>query len=181
MNGFDAMSMGAIEADLTRLEKIVAFAKPKVAVEIGSWAGRTAKIIAKHAKRAYCVDHWMGNVYWKKREPAEAFRTFCRNMGESFMVTVFPCVGASLDWASVWTIPIDFLYIDADHSYEGCKADIMAWSPHVSRGGIIAGHDYTDHDDFPHKFPGVAKAVDEVYPTRNIVAGSSVWFTTQGR
>ncbi len=35
----------------------------------------------------------------------------------------------------------DFLFIDADHSYEGCKADFVAWSPLVRSGGEIAFHD----------------------------------------
>ena len=34
-----------------------------------------------------------------------------------------------------------FVFIDADHSYEGCKADFEAWSPLVRSGGEIAFHD----------------------------------------
>lgn len=37
--------------------------------------------------------------------------------------------------------PVDFLFIDADHSYEGCKKDWEAWSPKVKIGGIVAFHD----------------------------------------
>lgn len=50
---------------------------------------------------------------------------------------------------------LDFVFIDADHSYEGCLADIQAWTPKVRHGGMIAGHDY---DAF---WPGVIKAVTE--------------------
>jgi hypothetical protein len=50
---------------------------------------------------------------------------------------------------------LDFVFIDADHTYEACRADILAWAPKVKRTGWIAGHDY-------HEFPGVKKAVDEV-------------------
>jgi uncharacterized Rossmann fold enzyme len=52
----------------------------------------------------------------------------------------------------------DFVFIDADHSYEGCKADIAAWLPRVKPGGLLCGHDYnnTDFEDF-----GVTRAVDE--------------------
>lgn len=34
-----------------------------------------------------------------------------------------------------------FLFIDADHSYAGCKADFEAWSPLVQSGKEIAFHD----------------------------------------
>lgn len=60
---------------------------------------------------------------------------------------------------------LDFVFIDADHSYEGCRADIHAWSPKVRHGGMIAGHDY---DAF---WPGVIRAVTEtgrakIFPDR---------------
>ena len=51
---------------------------------------------------------------------------------------------------------LDFVFIDADHSYEGCKADIEAWTPKVRKGGLVSGHDYADH------WPGVQKAVKEI-------------------
>lgn len=36
---------------------------------------------------------------------------------------------------------LDFLFIDADHSYEGVKMDFEMYSPLVRSGGIIAFHD----------------------------------------
>ena len=53
---------------------------------------------------------------------------------------------------------LDFVFIDGDHSYEGCSADIKLWLPKVKPGGFISGHDY-QHS----KLPGVTKAVDEVF------------------
>lgn len=52
----------------------------------------------------------------------------------------------------------DFVFIDADHSLEGCKADIDAWAPKVKPGGWLCGHDY-ENTNFP-KF-GVTQAVTE--------------------
>ena len=49
-------------------------------------------------------------------------------------------------------------FIDGDHSYEGCKADIEAWLPKLREGGVMAGHDY-EHP----QFPGVKKSVDEIF------------------
>lgn len=55
---------------------------------------------------------------------------------------------------------LDFVFIDADHSYEAVKADIATWLPKVRPGGWITGHDYN-----PHLFPGVVKAVKEAFPS----------------
>lgn len=35
----------------------------------------------------------------------------------------------------------DFVFIDADHSYEGVARDIAAWRPKMKAGAIMAGHD----------------------------------------
>jgi len=51
---------------------------------------------------------------------------------------------------------LDWVYIDADHSYKSVKADLEAWFPKVRKGGIISGHDYVNYNDF-----GVIEAVDE--------------------
>lgn len=36
----------------------------------------------------------------------------------------------------------DFVYIDADHTYEGSLEDIKCWYPKVKRGKILVGDDY---------------------------------------
>jgi predicted O-methyltransferase YrrM len=51
----------------------------------------------------------------------------------------------------------DFIFIDADHTYDSCKNDILAYLLKVKPGGIIAGHDYCDD------WPGVKKAVEEIF------------------
>lgn len=39
--------------------------------------------------------------------------------------------------------PLDFLYIDGNHTYEYVKRDITNYYPLIKSGGIIGGHDYT--------------------------------------
>ena len=51
---------------------------------------------------------------------------------------------------------VDFVYIDALHTYEAVMSDLLAWWPKLRRGRIMAGHDYN-----PTKWPGVCQAVDE--------------------
>ena len=41
--------------------------------------------------------------------------------------------------------PIDFLFIDGDHSFEGVSADFSDYSPLVAPGGLIALHDIHPH------------------------------------
>jgi uncharacterized Rossmann fold enzyme len=53
---------------------------------------------------------------------------------------------------------LDFVFIDADHSYAGALADIRAWRKKVKPGGLLCGHDY-ENTAFP-KF-GVTQAVRE--------------------
>jgi uncharacterized Rossmann fold enzyme len=55
---------------------------------------------------------------------------------------------------------LDFVFIDADHSYEACRADILAWLPKIKPGGFISGHDY-ENPDFPAW--GVKQAVTEIF------------------
>ena len=43
--------------------------------------------------------------------------------------------------------PVDFLFIDGDHSYEGVRSDYELYSPLVRPGGIIAFHDIAPRID----------------------------------
>jgi Methyltransferase domain len=40
----------------------------------------------------------------------------------------------------------DFIYIDADHTYDAVLEDLNKWYPKLKKGGIISGHDYIDGD-----------------------------------
>ena len=63
----------------------------------------------------------------------------------------------------------DLVFIDALHSYEGCLADIKAWTPKVKKGGYICGHDY------PRR-PGVVQAVTEVFGDDVETDSDNTWF-----
>ena len=51
---------------------------------------------------------------------------------------------------------VDFIFIDADHSYEGIKKDFEMYSLLVRKGGIIAFHDI-----IPSGYPTVYKFWNE--------------------
>jgi predicted O-methyltransferase YrrM len=50
----------------------------------------------------------------------------------------------------IWLAPIDFLFIDACHTYEGAKQDFNTYGPLVRAGGIIAMHDLVTPETSPH-------------------------------
>lgn len=50
----------------------------------------------------------------------------------------------------------DFVYVDADHTYEGVMADLNSWFPLVKPGGVFGGDDYENTT-----CPGVKRAVQE--------------------
>lgn len=52
--------------------------------------------------------------------------------------------------------PVDFLFIDGDHSYEGVKGDWNAWHRKIEPGGIVAFHDTADER--------IAKFLKETFP-----------------
>jgi Methyltransferase domain len=55
---------------------------------------------------------------------------------------------------------VDLVFLDADHSYAGVRADIAAWWTKVKPGGWLCGHDYAN--PYPGgDFSGVKRAVDE--------------------
>jgi predicted O-methyltransferase YrrM len=51
--------------------------------------------------------------------------------------------------------PLDLVLVDGSHSYEGVKADVAAWVPHLKPEGVLVFHDF---DNPLHK---VTKAVVE--------------------
>lgn len=61
----------------------------------------------------------------------------------------------------------DYVYIDADHSYEAARQDLADWFPKVRQGGILAGHDYVDHRLSRVQF-GVKRAVNEFVQEHNL-------------
>lgn len=63
---------------------------------------------------------------------------------------------------------LDFVFIDADHGYEGCLRDIDDWTPKVRKGGYVMGHDIN--------WAGVNRAVKEVFGNTFKTEPDVVWW-----
>jgi predicted O-methyltransferase YrrM len=79
--------------------------------------------------------------------------------------------GDSKEFGSNWLgDPVDMVFVDGDHSYEGCAGDIEAWIPNLKPGGLLAVHDFNKEEvfggqelpdaPFPKPWPGVDQAVE---------------------
>jgi len=123
-----------------------------VIVEIGSFMGLSAIVMGcglrdngNFGARIYCVDSW-DNVYLEKvevsdkRDLYDIFRENIARAGlESF---IYPIHKKSLEAVADFAInSVDMLFIDGDHSFESCFADLNSWYQKVRPGGTILGHD----------------------------------------
>lgn len=63
---------------------------------------------------------------------------------------------SSNEAVKTWTLPIDVLFIDGDHSYEGCMDDWNNFAPFVKKGGWVFFHDCDSTS------PGVERVFDEI-------------------
>jgi hypothetical protein len=61
-----------------------------------------------------------------------------------------------------WSLPIDFLLIDGDHSYEAVRRDWEDWSPYVAQDGRVAFHDALLDAPWMHEGFGSARFVKEL-------------------
>lgn len=65
-----------------------------------------------------------------------------------------------------WDQTMDLVFVDGDHSYEGCLADIKKYLPLTRK--VICGHDYNDD------FPGVVRSVNDMFGNLKQVKGG-IW------
>ena len=125
-------------------------------VEVGSALGESACIFASYGifNKVYAVDIW---------EDIETYDIFMQN-SILYPDIISPIKATSAYAAANWDKGnVNMVYIDACHEYEYVLEDIVKWSKIVSPGGIISGHDYCKKE-----WPGVYKAVNEVFGDRPI-------------
>ena len=108
-------------------------------VEIGVMNGDTTKILLEAADEGCCVvgidplmpDPTNGNI---------GSRDKIRNLEAAHGNFLF-IKDYSYHVAAYWKSKIDYLFVDADHSYQAVTRDFLDWLPHVKRDGYIALHD----------------------------------------
>jgi glycosyltransferase involved in cell wall biosynthesis len=141
-------------------------------VEVGTWMGKSTNYLANKIKESgktihfttidtfagtdteplhkAIVDEFAGDIFFEFIDNT----VLSNNYGTFNVIKDDSIIAAS-------TFPnneIDFLMIDAGHTYQEVTKDLHAWYHKVKAGGIVAGDDYGTN-----VFPGVTKAVDEYF------------------
>lgn len=132
--------------------------RPFVCVELGTNRGcsaiATARLLQNWGGHLTCVDTWESEWHGASVTAAE----FLQNAQE--VQGLISIVQSRNDVAAAtWDRPIDYLYIDADHTYDAVTSDLECWWPHLKVGGLIAGDDYDDPNDTEIP-PNVTRAWD---------------------
>ena len=152
-------------------------AERPVAVEIGSWLGKSSVVLSKGMKgkrrpALYCIDPFNGDADAGDRElygremvgmDRTLEQTFLENMKKNGVLDIArPVVAYSFEVAPDFKEPIDLLFIDGNHDYEAVLQDYEQWSPLIKTGGVIAFHDVVFDPD-PDPVGPVKVAKERIY------------------
>jgi predicted O-methyltransferase YrrM/GR25 family glycosyltransferase involved in LPS biosynthesis len=157
-------------------------------VEVGSWFGKSTNYLANKIKESgkkinfTTIDTFKGSL-------DEEFHRRTMSVFDNDIYTEFMDSTIMLDNQNTINVikdtsvnakdsfvnnSLDFIMIDAGHSYEDVRDDINAWFHKVKPGGIISG------DDYIPLFQGVINAVDE-YFYGQIQRTETGWFRKKPR
>lgn len=135
-------------------------------VELGVMHGATTRLLCEAAApdgRVTAVDPFPPGRLGVSFEFAIARREVRRGGGAACRFVR----ATSGDALAGWRDPIDFLFIDADHSWDGVSGDWLGWSPFVVPGGLVALHD-------SRPLPG-RQVYDSVRYTETVVLRDPAW------
>lgn len=142
-----------------------------VVIELGSFFGRSTRAMADNTPGVlYAVDTWdyHGRFVPEKLDPKEVFH---RNLADLIGWKVIPLNMSSKRAFESANLPkADLIFIDTDHSYNTTLWEVTAYKTQLTPTGLLCGHDYDDD------FPGVIKAVNEVFGAENIDTCGSIWW-----
>lgn len=139
-----------VPSELCALGKILQSLRPKCAIEIGTYRGGTLYFLTRLADpRATIISidlpgGGFGGGYGSRR--AWLYRRMARPGQRIHTLRGDSHSGAMVERARrvLRHEPLDYLFIDGDHTYDGVKRDFELYAPFVRRGGIIVFHDITE-------------------------------------
>lgn len=113
------------------LVELIIRAKPRTVIEIGSDRGVSTELFLLTSARVVAVDPW---------DNANFHQEFLERCGAYPHLEI--CRGKSPEALEQFGAEFDLCYIDADHSFDAVRRDILACARVVKPQGWLAGHDY---------------------------------------
>jgi predicted O-methyltransferase YrrM len=132
------------------LEKLMRERGVSVAIELGSWLGKSTRHIASILPEdgiVYAVDHWLGSEEHRHSvELPVLYEQFLSNVIHAHLTEkIVPLRMTTLEAAEEfrkWGTAPDLVYVDAAHDEESVYADLRAYFPLVEGRGILCGDDW---------------------------------------
>ena len=158
----NVIQLHQIKSEIIKLLEIIRASQPKTMLELGTFNGGTLFLFSRIAnKDALLISIDLpkvkfGNFQFDWRVPLiKRFSLPNQKLklirANSHKTSTLYQVKKILDGKK-----LDFMFIDADHSYDGVKKDFEMYSPLVKNGGVIAFHDIVPSPcgsiDTVHKF-----------------------------
>ena len=143
----------------------------KIIAELGCFHGRSTRALADHSPGVvYAVDDW----HWQENNPHNSFSEFRFNLEDHIDKSKVIIVPIRHEDAEIFynEKSFDMIFLDGDHEYQAVRRDIRLALPHMNKGGILCGHDYSEK-----RFPGVVRAVNELLPQAKKVTNTelAIW------
>jgi len=133
-----------IDSEIIALLGLAAAHQVRRVLEIGTAQGGTTFLLS----RSIPTVEWTTSIDLCPRHTSvlrffnEPARTFHSLAGSSRDPKILQSVTRLLGG-----IPLDLLFIDGDHSYEGVAADFQSYRPFLRQGGLVVFHDIVEASD----------------------------------
>ncbi len=135
--------------------------------ELGVLAGDFSEKILRtcQPRQLFLIDVF-DSVDWPERQRfnPQTHEQFIRNRFADEIQRYQVVLKRGLSWERMSQLPdcsFDWIYIDADHRYDGVKKDLDVSSQKVKEGGLLVMNDYIYHDYLADVEYGVVHAVNE--------------------
>jgi hypothetical protein len=136
-----------------------------IIAEIGSYAGESAALFLRRAKKLYCIDPWAGTSESIHNEKfvAEAEEQFDRLLFEHpdrIVKVRMTSTCAALLFPEKF---FDVVYIDGLHDYNHVRIDILTWLPKLKTSGILSGHDWGNNTAVAQALRNILGEPDKIF------------------
>lgn len=141
------------EENKNNLERFINIYKPKIIVELGTWLGTSAIFMASvmpEDSKLYCIDDWTAdsdiailNTPGLEVKIKILYQQFLSNVKHHGLChKIIPMRMKTLEAARSLNVKADLIYLDASHDEKSVYEDVIAWIPHLEKGGIMCGDDW---------------------------------------